>query len=355
MKQYKYDECKKLIKDKDIAVQFYIDNYSDKCKSMFEYSDLPDSIPQQVLEEYLQENGNCIFTKVEDVLYIFTGGLGGELDEYYRPTIYTVANPALKLSKDFKIDEDCILVKNDSRMMGILPLIKKYAVLLTDSELTLNTAAIFSRITMLISASDDKTKASAELFLQKIQNGEYSVVGENAFLDGVKVQSATNGNNTQYLTQLVELIQYYKATFLNELGLNANYNMKRERLTTSEVAMNVDVLLPFADNMLAERKEGIEKVNAMFGTNISVDFSSAWKTTHEHEEQETELAELSIASQLENSGTVSQQGEEIEETEETETETETEETETETETDETIEPEPENKEDSAEEKEGDKE
>jgi len=89
----------------------------------------------------------------------------------------------------------------------------------------------------------------------------------------------------------MEIIQYYKANLLNELGLNANFNMKRERLNRSEVSMNIDVLLPFVDNMLYERQQAVEAINEMFGTEITVDLHSSWKTTHEQNddlEQEVE-------------------------------------------------------------------
>jgi hypothetical protein len=128
---------------------------------------------------------------------------------------------------------------------------------------------------MLISASDDKTKQSADEFLRKIQDGEFSIIGENAFFKGVNMQTAPTTNSV-YITQLIELIQYYKASMYNELGLNANYNMKRERLNLGEVSMNVDVLLPYVDNMLKERQNAVEKINAMFDTEISVKLASSW-------------------------------------------------------------------------------
>ena len=161
----------------------------------------------------------------------------------------------------------------------------------------MNTAAILSRITMLISAPDDKTKASAELFIQKILDGDFSVIGENGFFEGIKMQTAGN-TNSNYIIQLVELIQYYKASFLNEIGLQANYNMKRERLIADEVAMNVDNLLPFIENMFTERVEGFKKVNEMFDTDIVVDYNGVWKTTHEHAEKEAVLADTDIEAEV---------------------------------------------------------
>ena len=186
---------------------------------------------------------------------------------------------------------------------------------------------------MLISASDDKTKQSAESFLQKILNGDFSVIGENAFFKGVNMQTPPSQSNQQ-IGQLIELLQYYKASMFNDLGLNANYNMKRERLNTQEVSMNIDALMPFVDSMLTERVEGVKRVNEMFGTDITVTLGSSWKIEHENYLSLLKASEDGHNhSDTEDVDPVNEnETEETQETEETETETEeTEETETETE------------------------
>lgn len=282
-----YTLYQKQIKDKDTAVTEFMANTLAKTQSMFEYEGLPESIPQKELERILQTEGNAFIAKVDGNLYALTGGKGGEPDAYNRPTLYTVANPALKLSKVYTIGTDGVLIENDSNGESLLPIIGKYAVLYTDGLISLNTASVLTRITMLISASDDKTKASAEEFLKKIQAGEFSIIGENAFFKGVNMQTAPTTNSV-YITQLIELIQYYKASMYNDLGLNANYNMKRERLNLGEVSMNVDVLLPYVDDMLRNRQTAISKVNEMFGTDIKVSLSSSWGLNKENYEKELE-------------------------------------------------------------------
>lgn len=312
------------IRDKDTAVTEFIANTLAKTQSMFEYEGLPESIPQKELERLLQTTGNVFVTKVDGVLYALTGGKGGEPDVYGRATLYTVANPALRLSKTYDIQKDGVLIENDSNGESLLPLIGRYAVLYTDGLISLNTASILTRITMLISASDDKTKQSAEEFLRKIQDGDFSIIGENAFFKGVNLQTAPTTNSV-YITQLIELIQYYKASMYNELGLNANYNMKRERLNLGEVSMNVDVLLPYVDNMLKERQNAVEKINAMFNTEISVKLASSWGLERDNYN--------ALAADLSASAETTEEPDPTEETQET-TGTETEQTET-TETEET--------------------
>ena len=82
--------------------------------------------------------------------------------------------------------------------------------------------------------------------------------------------------NTQDLKAIMELQQYIKASFFNDIGLQANYNMKRESINDSEAGMNEESLKPFIDDMLESRQEAIKRINEQFGTNISVKLSSSW-------------------------------------------------------------------------------
>lgn len=282
--------------DKSRCINQHISYMLNRTHTMFRWSGLPDTIPSRVLELYLQTNGNVCFYKYKDELYVFTGGLGGEPNPYYMPTIYTIANPALKLSVNAKIDVDCIVIPNDSLYLGLLPMFSRYASAITETELSIKIATINSRIIDLISAPDDRTKVSAEKYLQDVIDGKLGIIAENAFLDGVRAQPYGNTGNSNNITNLIELEQYLKASWFNDLGLNANYNMKRESINSGESQLNNDALLPLVDDMLSCRKKGIEKVNKMFGTDISVSFDSSW----EDNVQEIELEHKNNAGQPEN-------------------------------------------------------
>lgn len=274
----------KSVTDKDEAIDNFIYNSLNKMESMFTYTGLPDTIPQKWLEYYLMVNGNVFVTNTNGNLYAFVGGLGGILDAYYQPTRCIVNNPYLNFNKDMEIDKDGVLIRNDTLMCGMLPTLKKYGSLLVEADITIRTALINLRIFNTISAPDDNSKQSADEYLRNIENGKLSSIGDSAFFDGIKMHNNTNISG--YLTQLIEITQYIKASFYNEIGLNANYNLKREYISTTENSLADDILLPLCDNMLAERKEGLEKVNAMFGTNISVEFNSSWKANNSQNEKE---------------------------------------------------------------------
>ena len=251
---------------------FYMLN---RTQVMFDYKNLPETIPQRNLEMMLQLNGNVFFTKVRGDFYVFTGGLGGEPDVYYEPTIYTVANPYLNYSKNLVIGEDGILIRNDSFGVGLLPMFQKYAALLAENELTMRIADINDRIMILLAAADDRTKASAEKFLADVKEGKLGVISDNAFLESLKV-FPTATQNAVRLTDLIEFEQYLRAGWFNDLGINANYNMKRESISPDEAQLNDDALLPFVDDMLEMRRIGIEKVNEKYDLEIEVNLASSW-------------------------------------------------------------------------------
>lgn len=246
-----------------------------RTQSMFVYEGLPDTIPVQWLESYLQRNGSCCIAKVDGKLYALLGNAGGEYDEYYQPTIYTVANPWLKLSKTFKIGEDCVYCRNDYDALGLNPLICRYSGLMTENLLTVRLADINMRMMNLLSAPDDNTLQSTKQYLKDLEEGKLGVVGETPFFEGLKLQSKNIGSG-DYMIQFIELQQYLKGSLYNELGINANFNMKREALSGQELAMNDDALMPLIDDMLKQRRTMCDQLKEMFGIDVSVDYGSTW-------------------------------------------------------------------------------
>lgn len=248
-----------------------------RLQSLFRYENLPSTIPARYLEMYLQMNGNCCIADVNGELYALVGSFGGEPDAYYLPQEYVVANPYLKLTKVYKRDIDCVVLMNDPFMMGLLPIIHKYAAQMCETELSMNMSVINARIMSLITGTTDNDVEAANKFIDDIKRGKLTAVASDAFFEGIKVQPYANSAQSNALTDLIEMEQYLKAGLLNDLGLNANYNMKRESLNSNESQLNDDMLSPLVDLMLKTRRDGINAVNEMFGTNIKVDFDSAWK------------------------------------------------------------------------------
>ena len=262
-------------KDKPRNVENLMKYMLNRSNIMFQYHNLPDSIPSREIELLLQTNGFGVFIEVEGKYYIVNGGLGGEPDVYNMPTEAVISIPALKLNKTYKINEDCIVIPNDSMYLGLLPMYAKYCTLMNENEMTMLLATVNKRIQHLLSANDDNTIESAKKFLEKVFDGEIGVIGESKLFESLKVNTTSTTSQVS-MKDLFEYEQYLKASMYNEIGLSANFNMKRERLSSSEVEANTDNLYPLVDDMLNSRRKGLEKVNEMFGLDIQVEFNSSW-------------------------------------------------------------------------------
>ena len=296
----KYEES--VVLDKQASTMQYISYMLNRTGEMFTYTGLPDTIPAYVLEQYLQTHGVVAFVEaktlytqewlggVKEGLYVFYGSLGGRPDVYYRPTMFVLANPTLPEGKMLEIGKDCEIMRNDTRAIGLFPMFLRYAQQLAENDISIRSAQINSRQRSIITAQTDREKEAAIKYLNQLEAGELGYIAEDAFFEGVDVMG-TGVQSSNSIIQLIELQQYLKASWFNEIGLNTNFNMKREYLSEEEIAANTDMLLPLVDNMLKCRQEALERINAMYGTSISVEKNSSWSNKQRESEAGIEVLE----------------------------------------------------------------
>lgn len=250
-----------------------------KSLTMFEWKNLPDTLPAVEIEKQLQTNGYSIIAKVEGNIYAFQGGFSGQ-DPYNQPTKAIVNNPSLNYNGTFTINDDCVIIKNDDMQQGLIHIYNKYGTLLIENQITMLMTDYNYRIPFTISSKDDSTTQSAREYLQKVIDGSLGVIGEAKLFDALKV-TPTNNKGVNSFADLYGYQQFIEAQLNNTIGLATNNNMKRERLTTNEIEVNKNASYPLIDNMLRNRKQAVEKINKMFDLDINVEFSSIWNGTNE--------------------------------------------------------------------------
>ena len=290
-----------------IAQEYYI-NFLNRTDAMFKWEGLPPSIPAYILERYLKVNGWAGIalapleaTEYKDQLVCFFGGLGLKPDLYYQPTAIILSNPVLG-SKTYKIGKDVVWAKNDSCHQGISPIISRYAHMLADNDISINIAQINSRIPFVFTAETDNEVESAKRYMEEIEKGKLAVIKTSIFNKGVEPKPTSVDGSGNHIKALIELHQYLKAQFYNDIGIGSNFNMKRERQNVAEVEANSPVLLPLVDEMLIFRKKICEEVNAMFGQNWSVELDSAWVLETLKQELEVKELEANISDPTRNGG-----------------------------------------------------
>ena len=266
-------------KNKDKALFNLIADMFKISLDMFKWSGLPDSIPERELEILLQMRGSCIVAHHNGNLYALGGNLGGDCDAYYIPKYYIVANPWLKLNKTYERGVDCIFGVNDKMWQGLVPMMERYATMSLETDISLSIANIAERMHTLLRCANDSEKVAFETLLSRLEKGDLAsaIVSDSWAMTEGTATLPFSADSHKTITELIELRQYTKASWFNELGLQANYNMKREAINSTEGQLNEDGLVPLVADMLECRQIFASDINDMFGTNIGVELSGAWQ------------------------------------------------------------------------------
>lgn len=287
-----------IVKRKMSIMTMYYRYFMNSIMSMFEIKNLPDTIPEDDLKFIIFKNGYATFGKaLDNKLYAFgDDGLGGEPTPYFTPTISVVANPSLKFNKTFEIDKDCVIVKCTSTYTGLDEIISLYSALLTTIDISMYWVFIGTRQQKLFEGSNSDVIASLEDVFKSLEDGDKlkAIVGKPLF-DFLKTQDYNQASTTtSNIKALIEAKQYIKSSFFMMLGINANYNMKRESLNENEIDADIFTLIPHIDNIKNTISKDLEDVNKMFNTDISIEFSSSWAKIEDEIENRSEEEELQI-------------------------------------------------------------
>ena len=251
------------------AVRDYL---SATAMSMFRYDGLPDNVRPEDLERMLLENGELIFTRWRDEFYIFQFTGAGKQNYLGEWDSYQVNNPYINCNHVFT-DKDAVRVRNTDNSVSLSGMLDMYSELLSESYITLNMSDVNARLSFLISAGDNATKTSAELFLKQVYDGKQGIIGSQPLLDSLSVNPLADHKDFQ---SVIQLNKFYYSDFFQKIGLTNLYNNVHDRISATETQFTATSIYPFVDNMKKNREAAIEKINKLFGLNVSVEFTSSW-------------------------------------------------------------------------------
>ena len=240
--------------------------------SMFRYDGLPDNVRPEDLERMLLENGELIFTKWRDEFYIFQFTGAGKQNYLGEWDSYQVNNPYINCNHVFT-DKDAVRVRNTDNSVSLSGMLDMYSELLSESYITLNMSDVNARLSFLISAGDNATKTSAELFLKQVYEGKQGIIGSQPLLDSLSVNPLAEHRDFQ---SVIQLNKFYYSDFFQKIGLTNLYNNVHDRISATETQFTATSIYPFVDNMKKNREAAVERINKLFGLNVSVEFTSSW-------------------------------------------------------------------------------
>lgn len=280
---------------------------------MVKYDGLPDTIPEKEFKRTLQMYGHCgipyddkwkrSWHGKEKNYIAVVGGFGGDLDGYYFPKQYLVTNPWFKITNEFTIGEDIGLIRHDPYLLGLQGIHRYNATKLAEDEITARLVKLMYRAPKIVNAQTDKDRQSFNDYWKKLVDGDVVALLNNNIVNPIHADEF--GDNSERMTDIIEITQYDKSSWFNDLGLKSNYNMKRESINASEAELNEDMLLPFVDSIIDIQTKDLKDLSEHTDLKITVDLSSAWKNTRRTIQAGIELAENQsnpeMSNQLDNS------------------------------------------------------
>ena len=263
------------VKDVKRGFAYYQSLLTEKATGMYTYTGLPDSLPPEQIEMKLIIDGYAaIFDK--HGLITCNGGLSG-IDKYYLPTDFVYAQPALG-SGNLKLHKNCVVIYNNTidqyERIGLRELIDRDARLLADIDSTIDNIIIQTRANKLNVASNKNIAKTVDGIMTAIEDGDTRTINTDSLLDLYKTVDWYDNSN-QSLTEQLNAKQNIMSSFLSEIGVK-NFTEKKERLITDEVTADDQLLTINIDDMTECRKKGIDEVNKIFGTHITVERNESY-------------------------------------------------------------------------------
>lgn len=249
--------------------------------SMFEWQNLPDTIPTEFLETYLITNGTAGFQKIGNEYLIGMGGYQGDMNPYNIGTEYM----AVIINRPQMIgtigENICVAINNYTRTPDFD--IVKYSSILSEIDTSEKLNVIFSRMSRIPKVNDEKERMAIINSIKAIQDGKIeAVVSKNIMQDIINGSAKTEFLDlvdVKDIDKLQYLNQYYDniiKRFCCEYGISYRATSKLAQQTESE-SRGYDVLsMTYPLVKLRCRQKFCDDVNAMYGLNISCKFSECW-------------------------------------------------------------------------------
>ena len=239
----------------------------------------PESINYDFLMMCIILLGRAAFFRPEEELVALNAAPAGRPTLYYVPEKIIVTNPRFNRSYNLTPGEDCEIVYCTSidpyywgrGSGGMYSLISTTASLLADNFLSLNVAQKNLRLTNGFAADDQATVESLNEAMAAAYDGKPFLVVQKSLIDKLETLPMYSDSSSQTLIQLLDVHKYILSEYYAAIGLQEAQQMKKERLITAEVEDGAELPLFNIQDMIHTISAGIERVNALFDTKMTVE------------------------------------------------------------------------------------
>lgn len=262
----------------ELTFQDYLNRLKKVATSIFEWTNLPQSMDARFLEETLFYFGQAAFLKDDQVGFINTRvSSSGYINIYNLPTkLNCFSNQYSKIKQMYSgiegLDKEqikqasensAVLVMNTWDRLPTYDSILLFALRLQQAERTIDVNINAQRTPILILTDEKQRHTMTQVYSQ--------YEGNMPVIYGVKGQLDPNNINAikTDAPYIADKLDIYKKQIWNEaltfLGVNNIIEEKKERLVTDEANANNELINLNLQSFLAPRQEACKQFNELFG------------------------------------------------------------------------------------------
>lgn len=256
----------------------YIDIYQQLAElalNMFEWKNLPDTVDERFLELTLYEKGYCLYFN-DPIIGNLTlpCTIGGNLDVYRIPIRRRAyATNGYNLPRD---SSNSIIIFNNYLHTPSLLTVEMFTNRIYNIQRAIDCNINQQKFPFIIACDESQRLTMENLMMKYEGNIPFIFANKDMDLTDIKVLKTD-------VPLIAEKLQIVKHQIWNEaltfFGIENSNQDKKERLVADEVGSNYGNVEAQRNVMLNARRQAVDKINKMFGTNIGVTFRSSLQTT----------------------------------------------------------------------------
>lgn len=269
MRRRKHDIFDESMILNNLTYRQYLNRLTELAISMFEWKNLPKTVDARYLELHLFETGCMVYFKDEVIGDLCLDCIvNGRLDVYGNPLLRRAYSGYNNYQKLLKYNNSVIIWNNYLHSNSILD-VEMFARRLYNIDRIIDINANAQKTPVLLLGNEKQRLTLLNLYKEYDGNAPFIFGDKNLDINALKALSTNAPYVCDKLYQLKTQIWNEALTYLGISNINIQ---KKERLITDEVTRNQGGTIASRYSRLETRRQAVEKINEMFGTNIEVNY-----------------------------------------------------------------------------------
>lgn len=267
----------------NLTYRQYLNRLTELAISMFEWKNLPDTVDARYLELHLFETGCMVYFK-DDVIgdLCLDCIVNGKLDVYGNPLLRRAYSGYNNYQKLLTYKDSVIIWNNYLHSNSILD-VEMFARRLYNIDRIIDINANAQKTPVLVLGNEKQRLTLLNLYKEYDGNAPFIFGDKNLDINALKALSTNAPYVCDKLYQLKTQIWNEALTYLGISNINIQ---KKERLITDEVTRNQGGTIASRYSRLESRRQAVEKINDMFGTNIEVNYREDFQQVGDNNQPE---------------------------------------------------------------------